>query len=135
MKSGFQLVRKIGQGAYGEVNMNTINNTVVCTKQTSSKHLGPFLREVNNTIICYNPNVVPILDIYGDGEYYYYDMPCLGIDLEQYIKENSYNTLEGLNDENMIMRHAAMLCKVVDYCHRMGVWHRDIKPFSPMALQ
>jgi serine/threonine protein kinase len=82
-----------------------------------------FLREARSAARLKHPNIVTIYDVGQDGDHYYFVMEYLeGMELGDYIQRRGPLPL----DE--VVGIVRPLAAALDYAHRSGVVHRDIKP-------
>ncbi|CAB1315503.1 unnamed protein product [Coregonus sp. 'balchen'] len=108
----FQLVRKLGRGKYSEVfeAINITNNEKVVVKILKPVKKKKIKREIK---ILENlrggPNVISLVDIVKDPVQLYQTLT--DYDIRFYMFE---------------------ILKALDYCHSMGIMHRDVKPHNVM---
>uniref|UniRef100_A0A3Q3KA58 non-specific serine/threonine protein kinase n=1 Tax=Monopterus albus TaxID=43700 RepID=A0A3Q3KA58_MONAL len=111
----FQLVRKLGRGKYSEVfeAINITNNEKVVVKILKPVKKKKIKREIK---ILENlrggPNIISLIDIVKD--------PVVSTQL--------YQTLTDYD----IRFYMYEILKALDYCHSMGIMHRDVKPHNVM---
>jgi tRNA A-37 threonylcarbamoyl transferase component Bud32 len=86
-----------------------------------------FVQEARAIAAWHHPNIIPIYYAGDEAEYTYYVMEYVqGMDLERILNEyKSRNELIPHADAIHIGRAAA---EALDYAHRHGVIHRDVKP-------
>uniref|UniRef100_A0A674EH58 non-specific serine/threonine protein kinase n=1 Tax=Salmo trutta TaxID=8032 RepID=A0A674EH58_SALTR len=108
----YQLVRKLGRGKYSEVfeAINITNNEKVVVKILKPVKKKKIKREIK---ILENlrggPNIITLLDIVKDPVQLYQTLS--DYDIRFYMYE---------------------ILKALDYCHSMGIMHRDVKPHNVM---
>uniref|UniRef100_A0A8C7YAZ0 non-specific serine/threonine protein kinase n=1 Tax=Oryzias sinensis TaxID=183150 RepID=A0A8C7YAZ0_9TELE len=108
----YQLVRKLGRGKYSEVfeAINITNNEKVVVKILKPVKKKKIKREIK---ILENlrggPNIISLLDIVKDPVQLYQTLS--DFDIRFYMYE---------------------ILKALDYCHSMGIMHRDVKPHNVM---
>ena len=82
-----------------------------------------FLREIKVTAALNHPHILPLLDSGSINDLVYYVMPYVsGGSLRDRL---AAGTPLGLDEALTVSRHVA---SALDYAHRMGVVHRDVKP-------
>uniref|UniRef100_A0AAQ4R518 non-specific serine/threonine protein kinase n=1 Tax=Gasterosteus aculeatus aculeatus TaxID=481459 RepID=A0AAQ4R518_GASAC len=110
----YQLVRKLGRGKYSEVfeAINITNNEKVVVKILKPVKKKKIKREIK---ILENlrggPNIISLLDIVKDP-----------------VVIQLYQTLSDFD----IRFYMYEILKALDYCHSMGIMHRDVKPHNVM---
>uniref|UniRef100_A0A8C7U5Q1 non-specific serine/threonine protein kinase n=1 Tax=Oncorhynchus mykiss TaxID=8022 RepID=A0A8C7U5Q1_ONCMY len=116
----FQLVRKLGRGKYSEVfeAINITNNEKVVVKILKPVKKKKIKREIK---ILENlrggPNIISLKDIVKD--------PVVS---RNGGKGQLYQTLTDYD----IRFYMFEILKALDYCHSMGIMHRDVKPHNVM---
>jgi eukaryotic-like serine/threonine-protein kinase len=93
--------------------------------QYASDHefIERFTREARAAEGLQHPNIVPVYESGRDGELYYIAMEYVrGMDLKDHLRR--LGRLEAGDAE----RIARAVCDALDYAHRQGIVHRDIKP-------
>uniref|UniRef100_A0A673L658 non-specific serine/threonine protein kinase n=1 Tax=Sinocyclocheilus rhinocerous TaxID=307959 RepID=A0A673L658_9TELE len=106
----FKLVRKLGRGKYSEV-FEAIN--ITSNEKVVVKILKPVKKKIKREIkILENlrggPNIITLLDIVKDPVQLYQTLT----DIRLYMYE---------------------ILKALDFCHSMGIMHRDVKPHNIMT--
>ncbi|XP_026578806.1 casein kinase II subunit alpha-like [Pseudonaja textilis] len=125
----YQLVRKLGRGKYSEVfeAINITNNEKVVVKILKPVKKKKIKREIK---ILENlrggPNIINLLDIVKDpvvrrGGLFLTPIPSSAL-------QQLYQTLSDFD----IRFYMYEILKALDYCHSMGVMHRDVKPHNVM---
>uniref|UniRef100_A0A4W3H6I6 non-specific serine/threonine protein kinase n=1 Tax=Callorhinchus milii TaxID=7868 RepID=A0A4W3H6I6_CALMI len=111
----YQLVRKLGRGKYSEVfeAINITNNEKVVVKILKPVKKKKIKREIK---ILENlrggPNIITLIDIVKDPV----------------VSRQLYQTLTDYD----IRFYMYEILKALDYCHSMGIMHRDVKPHNVM---
>jgi eukaryotic-like serine/threonine-protein kinase len=131
----YELIEEVGRGAMGEVYkardpligrpvaLKTITRSLV----GDAELLERFYREARSAGALEHPNIVTIYELGKEG-----DIPFIAMEF-----------LEGESLEKIIDRRAPLsllekigylvpVCRALDYAHRRGVVHRDIKPGNIM---
>uniref|UniRef100_A0A8C2WQU3 non-specific serine/threonine protein kinase n=1 Tax=Cyclopterus lumpus TaxID=8103 RepID=A0A8C2WQU3_CYCLU len=125
----FQLVRKLGRGKYSEVfeAINITNNEKVVVKILKPVKKKKIKREIK---ILENlrggPNVISLIDIVKDPVS---RTPAL---VFEHVNNTDFKQLYQTLTDYDIRFYMYEILKALDYCHSMGIMHRDVKPHNVM---
>jgi serine/threonine protein kinase len=126
---GYTLLEEIGRGGVAtvfravaqdgaEVAVKVHNPLLISDPQMASR----FVREVRVLRTLQHPNIVPILDFGEENGYAYIVMPYLKDGtLQDRLKAGALRPKEGA-------RVIGQVASALDYAHKQGVVHRDVKP-------
>lgn len=85
--------------------------------------LARFQREARSAAALLHPNIVSVYDVGQDGDRHYIVMEYMpGPTLKEVIRQRAPLPVE------QALRIAEQVCAALEYAHRHGVIHRDIKP-------
>ncbi len=90
-----------------------------------------FMIEAQTSANLNHPNIISIYDVGQVGKYYYIVMELLDGSLKDLIKSSRSRKLPAGESINIISKIAPAL----DYAHKQGIIHRDIKPDNIMFRQ
>uniref|UniRef100_A0A671Q1K7 non-specific serine/threonine protein kinase n=1 Tax=Sinocyclocheilus anshuiensis TaxID=1608454 RepID=A0A671Q1K7_9TELE len=125
----YQLVRKLGRGKYSEVfeAINITNNEKVVVKILKPVKKKKIKREIK---ILENlrggPNIIALLDIVKDPVS---RTPAL---VFEHVNNTDFKQLYQTLSDYDIRFYMYEILKALDYCHSMGIMHRDVKPHNVM---
>uniref|UniRef100_A0A4W3H969 non-specific serine/threonine protein kinase n=1 Tax=Callorhinchus milii TaxID=7868 RepID=A0A4W3H969_CALMI len=125
----YQLVRKLGRGKYSEVfeAINITNNEKVVVKILKPVKKKKIKREIK---ILENlrggPNIINLLDIVKDPVS---RTPAL---VFEHVNNTDFKQLYQTLSDYDIRFYMYEILKALDYCHSMGIMHRDVKPHNVM---
>lgn len=131
---GYQVIKKLGQGGMADVYLGIQEKL---QRQVAIKVMIPllfrdelfskrFIKEAQTAAQLNHPNIITIHDVGETGDSYYIVMEYLEESLSQRLKKKGFfPPLEALQVVKMIA------C-ALDYAHKKGFIHRDIKPDNIM---
>jgi len=133
--ANFRILRLLGRGGMAEVyyGWDVKLDRPVAIKVIDARYRNDpeysqrFVNEARAMAAWHHPNIIPIF--YADDEdgYSYYVMEYIhGLDLEQVISE--YARRQELMPLADVIRIGRAAAQALDYAHRQGVIHRDVKP-------
>ncbi len=135
----YEVVRKLGEGAVGEVSLakdNDIQRLVAIkrlkepTPQTGS--LVRFVEEIQTNGQLEHPNIAPVHDvgIDADGRYFFVMKYVRGDNLEEIIEKLRNGDAEAhrVYTPHYRTQIALEILRAVQFAHEQGVIHRDLKP-------
>eukprot|EP00824_Muranothrix_gubernata_P012587 TRINITY_DN26675_c0_g1_i1.p2 TRINITY_DN26675_c0_g1~~TRINITY_DN26675_c0_g1_i1.p2 ORF type:complete len:338 (-),score=65.12 TRINITY_DN26675_c0_g1_i1:60-1043(-) len=125
----YELIRKVGRGKYSEVfeGVNVVNNErciVKILKPVKKKKIKREIKILQN--LCGGPNIVKLLDIVRDTQI---KTPSLVFELVDNI---DFKVLYPRLSDLEVRYYMLELLKALDFCHSMGIMHRDVKPHNVM---
>jgi serine/threonine protein kinase len=129
----FQIKRTLGEGAFGRVYeaYDPQLDRVVALKVAkptileSKDHVRRFLREARAAANLRHPHIVPVFDAGGAGSHLYIASALIrGRTLDDAVKTSNGKQL----DYRAAARVIHDLAEALDYAHRQGIVHRDVKP-------
>ncbi|XP_059815335.1 MAPK/MAK/MRK overlapping kinase-like isoform X4 [Hypanus sabinus] len=133
------LIAKIGEGTFSEVwkAQSLKDGTYYACKKM--KQYFESLEEVNNLReiqamrrLSLHPNILQLHDVAFDKKYGSLALICELMDM------NIYELIQGRRHplpESKIKNYMYQLCKSLDYMHRNGIFHRDVKPENILIKQ
>ena len=137
----YEILRELGHGAMGTVYLGRDPkiNRKVAIKTLDYAQVGGdeldevkerFFREAEAAGKLSHPNIVSIYDVGEEHDMAYIAMELLsGEDLTQYCHPNRLLSVW------QVLSHISDVTAALDYAHRQGVVHRDIKPGNIMLLE
>jgi serine/threonine protein kinase len=139
----YDIIREIGRGSMGrvylgydpyvnrEVAIKVALSEIVGDKSTGVFYRRMFFNEARVAGLLDHPNIVPVYDAGTEGNYCYLVM--------DYIKGGKtirdYCAVEKLLPVEKVIEIIFKCAKALDYAHRKGVIHRDIKPGNIMLTE
>ncbi len=135
----YEILAELGRGAMGTVYKarDPRLDRLVAVKMMSEELLieeemrGRFQREAKSAANLQHPNIVTIFDfgeLEGEGSPYIVMELLEGTSLSQLMEEKKPERLE---DRVSVI---AQICRGLDYAHKRGVIHRDVKPGNIQVL-
>ncbi|XP_049622643.1 casein kinase II subunit alpha-like, partial [Suncus etruscus] len=120
----YKLMKKLGQGKYGNVfeAVKKINNEKVAIKilkPVTEKKVKREIKILQN--LQGGPNIITLVETI---KYPQSGIPAL---VFEHVDSTDYNKLNPLSDHD-IRFYIYELLKALDYSHSMGIMHRDVKP-------
>lgn len=125
----YEVTRKIGRGKYSDVFMgrNRHNHEKCVIKILKPVKEQKILREVSILQNLYGgPNVVRLLDVAIESDT---QTPILVFEA---VESEPFRTLYPKFTDMDVRYYMYQICKCLDFCHAMGIMHRDIKPHNVM---
>lgn len=130
-QDNYELIRKIGRGKYSDVyeGINSENDNFIVVKILKPVKKTKIRREIKILdTIKDGPNIVKLLDVVRDQES---KTPALVMEFVDTGDLNFRQLYSSFNDLD-VRFYIFEILKGLDYCHSMGVMHRDIKPHNIM---
>jgi hypothetical protein len=133
----YEILDELGRGAMGTVYRARdpkLDRVVALKVMSRELDVEPemkerFKREAQAAAKLKHPNIVTVYDFDDEGDPRYFAMELLeGTDLAAAIDERQ---LGGLPDK---LRVLIQICRGLDYAHKSGVIHRDVKPSNIQVL-
>lgn len=133
----FQIQRRLGQGAMGEVYLGTdpaigrevAIKTILPSATGGEEAQQRFEREARAAGVLNHPNLVTIYEFGQDQGVLFIAMEYVkGHDLEELLREQSLSRSESLEI-------LAQVCDGLAFAHHAGIVHRDIKPSNVRVIR
>ncbi len=138
----YEISRQLGKGAMGIVYLGKdprINRTTAIKtfkigddleKEDAGKIKTEFFREAESAGTLSHPNIVTIYDAGEEHDLAYIAMEYLeGTELKPFTRKDN------LLPVRKVIEYGADIADALDYAHRKGIVHRDIKPTNVMLLE
>ncbi|EGV65517.1 Casein kinase II subunit alpha' [Yamadazyma tenuis] len=125
----YEIVNKIGRGKYSEVfeGVNVVNDEPCVIKVLKPVKMKKIYREVKILKnLTGGPNVIGLLDIVRDE---HSKIPAL---VFERVDNVDFRVLYPKFSVSDIQYYMMQLLIALDYCHSMGIIHRDVKPQNIM---
>jgi len=133
----YEVVRRLNSGSFAHVNLVRERETdqlrvckVISTKEMDLHVLGMMRKEVQVLSALDHPNIVKLYEFAEDEK-----TEELVLILEYVAGGDCIDLLEEkerLLEENFVARLIHQLLVVMNYCHKRGITHRDVKPENVM---
>eukprot|EP01062_Namystynia_karyoxenos_P025516 TRINITY_DN2004_c0_g1_i1.p1 TRINITY_DN2004_c0_g1~~TRINITY_DN2004_c0_g1_i1.p1 ORF type:complete len:367 (+),score=145.31 TRINITY_DN2004_c0_g1_i1:80-1102(+) len=128
-QDNYEVVRKIGRGKYSEVfeGVNVVNDercVVKVLKPVKKMKIKREIKILQN--LCGGPNVIKLLDVVRDPSS---KTPAL---IFEYVENVDFRVLYPTLTDFDIRYYIYELLRTLDFCHSMGIVHRDVKPQNVM---
>lgn len=126
----YHIVRKLGRGKYSEVfeAINVTNNNEKCVikilKPVKKKKIKREIKILEN--LCGGPNVISLLAIVKDPVS---RTPAL---IFEHVNNVDFKQLYQTFGDLDIRYYIREVLKALEFCHSMGIMHRDVKPHNVM---
>ena len=125
----YEIIKSLGKGSFGEVFLvkNKINNVKRAMKKIKKNNEldlteEELFNEINILKKIDHPNIIKIFEFYITSEAYYLIIEyCEGGDLYHYSKFHKLT-------EKQISYIMYQILSALNYCHKMKILHRDLKP-------
>ncbi|HLY75778.1 MAG TPA: FHA domain-containing serine/threonine-protein kinase, partial [Planctomycetota bacterium] len=135
---GYRIIERVGRGGMGTVyKAEQVDlQRVVALKVISEEHTKDkdfvelFIHEARAAAKLNHPNIVQVYDVKRHNEYYYFSM--------EFVSGGSVQEI--LNKQKKISADQAVqmvldAAKGLDYAHKKGIIHRDVKPDNLMLSE
>lgn len=123
----YEVIRKLGRGKYSEVyeGINVVTDQKVVIKILKPVKKKKIKREIKILQNLYGgPNIVKLLDVVRDPAS---KTPSL---IFEWIDNIDFKILFPKLTDFDIRYYIFEVLKALDYCHSMGIMHRDVKPHN-----
>lgn len=123
----YELVKKLGRGKYSEVfealDISSGNKCVVkILKPVKKKKIRREIKILNN--LQGGPNIITLYDVVRDPVK---RTPAI---IFEHVDNNDFKPLYQKLHDYDIRYYMFEILKALDYCHSMGIMHRDVKPHN-----
>lgn len=126
-QDNYEIIKKVGRGKYSEVflGMDIEKQEKVVIKVLKPVKRKKIKREISilKNLNC-GTNVIGLLDVVREPQL---KTPSL---IFEYIENIDFRTLYPRFTDYDIRFYMYELLKALDYCHSMGIMHRDVKPHN-----
>eukprot|EP01028_Stygiella_incarcerata_P005488 TRINITY_DN2311_c0_g1_i1.p1 TRINITY_DN2311_c0_g1~~TRINITY_DN2311_c0_g1_i1.p1 ORF type:complete len:326 (+),score=70.64 TRINITY_DN2311_c0_g1_i1:227-1204(+) len=125
----YEVAKKVGRGKYSEVfegyNSNSGDKCIVkILKPVKKKKIKREIKILQN--LCGGPNIIRLLDIVRDPMT---KTPSL---VFEHVDNTDFRVLYPTFTDYDMRFYMLELLKALDFCHSMGIMHRDVKPHNVM---
>merc|ERR1711934_1014546 len=125
----YELIRKLGRGKYSEVfegiNANNGDKCVVkILKPVKKRKIKREIKILQN--LCGGPNIIKLLDVVRDPQS---KTPSL---VFEHVNNTDFKVLYPQLTDSDIRYYIFEILKALDFCHSVGIMHRDVKPHNIM---
>jgi serine/threonine-protein kinase len=137
----YEVIELVGQGAMGTVYrgkdpaidravaLKTVRFGAQANAEESAELRERFYREARAVGRLSHPNIVTIYDVGNEGDLEYIAMEFVeGYTLEEVVKKK-----QALNYK-ILAKIVMQVCAALDYAHKQGIVHRDVKPANILVL-
>jgi casein kinase II subunit alpha len=130
-QENYEIIRKVGRGKYSEVfegiNILTHQKCVIkALKPVKKKKIKREIKILQN--LAGGPNVIQLLDVVRDPQS---KMPAL---IFEHVNNIDFKILYPTLTDHEIRYYIYELLKALEFCHSMGIMHRDVKPHVSLIM-
>merc|ERR1711959_167061 len=125
----YELIKKLGRGKYSEVfeglNANNGEKCVVkILKPVKKRKIKREIKILQN--LCGGPNIIKLLDVVRDPQS---KTPSL---VFEHVNNTDSKVLYPQLGDPDVRYYIFQVLKALDFCHSVGIMHRDVKPHNIM---